>query len=77
MALHARTKLTHSRLYPFNPLRCALQYPEIQDALSELLVSRKASPNIQSLSPHLFGLEGCIASFGALQIIIRQKYNHR
>jgi len=54
-----------------------LQYPEIQDALSELLVSRKASPNIQSLSPHLFGLEGCIASFGALQIIIRQKYNHR
>ena len=54
-----------------------LAYPEIQGALSELLMSEHGSPEIEMLSPRLLGIEGRRVSFGTVQQLLQSRYNCR
>jgi len=54
-----------------------LAYPEIQDALSELIVSVPNTPEVGFIETRALGIQGATTSFGAVQHILSGIYKGR
>ena len=58
-------------------LAMTLAYPQIQDALSELIISLPNSPEVNFVSPSSLNIEGKALSFGAVQHILSEAFRGR